>query len=261
MDKESQKNFQQRPKWVFITLIIILIGASPAFSELILDFFPQFNHYRGWIKLFFIIIGFIILFSVYWIEKQKYRDPDKISRDEYNKISRDEDMKKTYRQYRWIVWKQRILKDYPLEIITLRFFPWLICWIISWFIDKNYKKNYQLDSFYFPKDWTAYNYEEITKRFFKSMCRVHFLKEQGVVSYEVKFERDFQNIEIRWTEEGNSSFGELKNGSYKQFFSEESLKHVKIFTWIFPFGLYWNLIRIIKNLWKIIKSIFKRRKN
>ena len=232
--------------WIFITLFSILmawIGLTTLFSALFLDFFPRLNDYKKWIQLSFILFGLFIFGFIYWRSEKKHPD----------KVSRDEDMKKTYRKYRWIVWKQNIFKHYPLNIIKLRFIPLFICWIISQFIDKKYKKNYQLDSFYFPESWTRYDYEEITRRFFKSIFRFHFLKEKGVVSYEVKFGRDFQNIEIRWTEEGNSSFGELKNGSYKQFFSEKDLKHVKIFTWIFPFGLYWNLIRVIKSLFYIGK--------
>ena len=55
-------------------------------------------------------------------------------------------------------------------------------------------------------------------------------------------------MEIRWTEKNknNSFFGEPKNGLYENIFSENNLNDIKIFTWIFPFGLYWNLRRIIK---------------
>ena len=241
MDKELQKDFQQKSKWEFITLIIILIGSSVAFSELILNFYPRLNSYwQGSFKLLFIMIGFLLLYGIYWVEKPKDEGLDP------NKEFQDENI---IRKIKWIAWRQNILKYYPLNIIKLRIIPLFICWIISWFINKKYKEKYQLEVFYFPKRWAKHEYEEIIRKFFKSMFRVHFLKEKGVVSYEVKFERDFQNIEIKWTEEGNSSFGEPKNGLYKQFFSENDLKHVKIFTWIFPFGLYWNLMRIIKNLY------------
>jgi len=78
MDKELQKNFQQRPAWIFATLVIILIGTSPAFSDLVIDFFPNWKKYQGIIKLFFIIMGFLILSVIYWKEKQKNFHPDQM---------------------------------------------------------------------------------------------------------------------------------------------------------------------------------------
>ena len=40
IEKELNEDFQQRPAWIFVTVLIILIGVSPAFSDLVLDFFP-----------------------------------------------------------------------------------------------------------------------------------------------------------------------------------------------------------------------------
>ena len=115
--------------------------------------------------------------------------------------------KKVEKKYKRLTWLQNIFKNYLLNIITFRFIPLIICWIISLFPKKQYK-SYLFDSFYFPKYWEKfseshedkekYNYEKVISKFFKNMFRVYIpsLKQ----SYEVKFERDFQSVEIRWTE-------------------------------------------------------------
>ena len=250
MDKKSPKDFQQRPGWIFITLIIGLIGVAPNFSEQVLDFIPDWTIHKKWINLFFIVIGFILLYAVYWIEEQKHHDPDKISEDESDEI----DTKKV----KWFIWRQKIFKRYPLNIITLRVIPLFICWVISRFINKKYK-SYLFNSFNFPRYWEKYaetpeekekyKYEKVTIKFFKSMFRVYIGGEINQ-SYEIKFERDFQHIEIRWTDKDINTFSEPRNDLYEKIFSEDKFKHIKIFTWIFPFGLYWNLRRVIKTLFQ-----------
>ena len=238
------KKFFQGPIWIFITLIFVLIGTAQNFSELILDFFPKLDNYKRWIQILFMATGFSLpLFLYYiWVKKQKHRDSE----------SEDERLEKAFKKAKWMTRRQNIFKHYPLNIITLKIIPLFICWIISKFINKEHR-DHMFNDFYFPKYWTEYNYEEVTKDFFKSMFRV-YINDSLKQGYEVKFGRDFNHIEIRWREKGNSSFNKLKKGYYEKIFSENSLKHIKIFTWIFPFGLHWNLIRVIK-------SLFQRRKN
>ncbi len=238
------KDFHQRPKWILATIFILLIQASPSFSDLFLDFVPCWNNYKKWIELSFIVIGFCVFYRIYQKDKQKHRDRDRMSLDG---ISENELLKKSIKKFEWILWREKIFKYYPLNIITLRFIPLLICRIITLFINKKYK-SYLFDSFYFPTYWKEDNYEEVTKYFFKSMFRVYI--EALKQSYEIKFGRNFTHIEIRWNEKNNRSFGEPKNELYEKIFSENNLDHIKIFTWIFPFGLYWNLIRVIKSLKK-----------
>ena len=226
--------------WIFITLFSILmawIGLTTLFSALFLDFFPRLNDYKKWIQLSFILFGLFIFGFIYWRSEKKHPD----------KVSRDEDMKKTYRKYRWIVWKQNIFKYYPLNIIKIEFVPLFICKVIKCFISKKYKF-YDLDYYLFDPvtEKEKYNYKKVISKFFEKIIRLHIWGEIDK-GYEVKFGRDFQNIEIRWTKKGESFYSEPKNGSYKKIFSERDLKHIKIFTWIFPFGLYWNLRRIIKS--------------
>ena len=72
----SDKDFQKRPLWVFITIIIVLIGSAPAFNELILDFKPNWCIYSKWIKLIYIVVGFCILAGTYWSWRKKESDPD-----------------------------------------------------------------------------------------------------------------------------------------------------------------------------------------
>ena len=239
--KERESDFQQRPDWIFITIVILLIEASPDFSDLILDFLPKLNRYwQGGLKSSFIIIGLVLFAWIYWwneLQRKKSYDPIKISEDEF--------IKRATKKAKWLTWKQNIFKYYPLNIITLKIIPLFICWIISKFINKEYK-SYGFHFFDFPKDWEQYDYEEITSKFFKSMFRVWIEKLNK--SYEIKFERDFQHIEIRWTDNNDSTFNEPKNELYEKIFSEDKFKHIELFTWIFPFGLYWNLIRVIKNL-------------
>ena len=87
--------------------------------------------------------------------------------------------------------------------------------------------------------------------FFKSIFRVYIVNSEK--SYEIKFARDFQHIEIRWTDKNNRIFNNSKKELYEKVFSINDLKYIKIFTWIFPFGLYWNLIKL---LLKPIKKCF-----
>ena len=81
-------------------------------------------------------------------------------------------------------------------------------------------------------------------------------RESFYKTYEVKFKRDFQSIELRWNDEHDNKFQHLTQGKYEDIFSE-NMKDIKIFTWIIPFGLYWNLIRWIKDLLKKIKNYMK----
>ena len=244
MDKELEKDFQQRPVWIFITVFILLIQTSPSFADLVVDFAPNWINYKKWINLFFIIFMLLLFMGLYWLDKPKHRDPDN--------MSKDESIEKSIRKVKWLTWKQNIFKHYPLNITTLRIIPLFICWIISQFIDKKHKP-YLFDSFEFPKYWKNYNYEEVTSKFFKSMFRVYIGGLEQ--SYEIKFERDFQCVELRWSDKDKNTFNEPKNELYEKVFSINNLKHIKIFTWIFPFGLYWNLRRVIKNLFSKRKDL------
>ena len=247
IDKELNKDFQQRPAWIFVTVIIILIGASPAFSDLILDIVPNLKKYQGLIKIIFIIIGFFILYIIYWKEKQKPLDP--------NKTSITEQVDYYRKKIEWSIWRKNIFKHYPLNIITFRVFPLFICWVIKQIINKEYK-SYLFDAFDFPEYWEKnsespedkkkYNYEKVTSKFFKSMFRV-YIKNLNQ-SYEIKFARDFQHVEIRWTDKDAEKLNDPKNELYVKIFTEDKFKPIKIFTWIFPFGLYWNLRRQINSL-------------
>ena len=227
--EDKNNNFQEKPIWIFITLIIILIGAAPAFSELFLDFFPNLKEYQGWVKLIFIIVFIIILGVTWWREEQKRRNEN---------ISEDEQLERNIKKAIWITWKENVFRSYPLNIIKFRIIPLFICWIISLFINKKYK-SCLFHPFDFPKYWKKYNYEEIISKFFKSMFRVYIGNLNQ--SYEIKFQRDFQHIELRWMSKDDKIFSEPKNELYEKIFSEDRFKHIEIFTWIFPFGLYWKL--------------------
>ena len=255
MDKESkkiQKDFQQRPFWIFFTVMIGVIGAAPSFSGLVLDFFPQWVDNKGCIKMLFIIICFLILCSVYWIKKLISRDKDKLSEDEKENLRTKKNLKKV----KWLAFT-RELKNFPLNVLTLRIIPLCVCWVIKRFTNKKYQ--YNLEVFYFPKPWGNDNYDTIIRKFFKTMFRVHILTDSlqtdSLQSYEVKFQRDFQFVEVRRTEDGEN-FGAPINKPYKEVFSKDDFKHIRLFTWCFPFGLYWNLRRLIKNL-----TSFKSLKN
>ena len=114
MNQEKKTDFEKKPLWVFITLIIILIGASPAFSDLILDFFPELNTYwQGGLKLLFIALGFLVLYSVYWKSKKEHFDYDKANSFEH---TLDRSIKEAIFKTRL----QMIFKYYPLNIITLK---------------------------------------------------------------------------------------------------------------------------------------------
>ena len=64
-------------------------------------------------------------------------------------------------------------------------------------------------------------------------------------NYEIKFNRDFQQIQLRFSDKASSHYKHKKMDSYDTIFSGD-LEQIKIFSWITPFGLFWNLIRIIK---------------
>ena len=260
INKELEKDFlqkrpQDRPAWIFFTMFVLLVQTSPSASDLILDIFPSLYNYEKWIKLSFIAVTLFVFGWVYWfyeIKKKSKINPDKMTREEkVNYLG-----KKAEKEYKRLTWRQNIFKSYPLNIITLRFIPLFICRIIRLFLKKY--KPYYFNSFAFPKYWEnfsesskdkeKYNYEKVTSKFFESMFRVYI--ESLKQSYEVKFERDFQSVEIRWTDKGQSGFSEPKNDLYEKIFSEDRFKHIKIFTWIFPFGLFWHLGRLMKNLSK-----------
>ncbi len=94
-------------------------------------------------------------------------------------------------------------------------------------------------------------YDTLIKLFFKTIYRVYI--DSLEKSYEIKLARDFQNIEIRETDKDSSTFNEPKRGLYINFLDND-LKYIKLFTWGYPFGLYWNLRRILK------KISFRKRK-
>ena len=190
--------------------------------------------YQGYLKFSFIIVCILLAYKLLYRTKSEKIKEDNLSHERTKEI---------FKTYRWIFWKQRIFKDYPLNIISFRIVPLFVCWIISWFINKEHK-SYLLHSFEFPKYWEKYNYEEVISKFFKSMFRLYIEKINK--HYEVKFGRDFQNVEIRRSTD-TRNFNAPENGLYKDIFSKNDLKHLKIFTWIFPFGLYWNLRRVLLN--------------
>lgn len=238
-EKKSKENFQQRPSWIFITIIIILIQASSSFSDLILDFFPTWINYEGWIKLFFIIAVSLFLGRIYWKEQKQNYFSDKIS--DYDKMMSE------WNEAKRQVLIENIFKHYPLNVITLKIIPLSICWFIRQFINKRYKP-YGLNYFNFPKDWKGYDYEEFIREFFENMLRIYIREIDR--SYEIKFARDFRYLEIRWTDKDERFFNEPKRILYEEMLSMNDLKHISIFTWIVPFGLYWNLRRAMKKISK-----------
>ena len=104
---DTSNNFQEKPIWIFITLIVILIGATPACSELFLDFFPDLKEYQRWVKLSFIAIFIFVLGATWWKEEQKKREQD---------MSDDEKLEKSVRQALWMTWRQNFFRHYPLNI-------------------------------------------------------------------------------------------------------------------------------------------------
>ena len=251
-EPESKEDFQQRPVWIFITIIILLIQVAPNCSNLALDFYPELSSFwQGIWKLIFIVFGIFMFGLIYWwdvIQNQESYDPDKISKEER--------LEKVIRATKWFIWRQNIFKYYPLNILTLRIIPLFICWMISQCINKKYKP-YLFHPFDFPADWP--NYKSGINIFFKNILRIYIKKLNQ--NYEVKFKRDFQYIEIRWTDKSTEKkFSDPKNELYEDIFSEDKFKHIAIFTWIFPFGLYWNARRVVKNIF-LKKMYIKNRKN
>ena len=241
-DELLEKDLQQKPTWIVIVIITTSLTVFLILSDLVIDFSST---YKKWIQLSLIITGFIVYGAyLFWKSKQIKQKIDKMSMTE---------MVNYYeKKAKWFTWQQNIFKNYPLNIMTFKFFPLFICSVISLFINKKYK-SYLFDSFYFPRYWEEsseekekYNYKKVTSEFFESMFRVYI--ENLNQSYEIKFARDFQNIEIRWNNKSGEKFNNTKKGLYDKIFSEEKFKYIKIFTWIFPFGLCWNLIRLFKNL-------------
>ena len=239
MNKTFNKDFQKQPLWVFFTLIIILISSASNFNELILDFQPNWSSYNKWIKSIYIGVFIFIMIGAYWAWhiKEDYPDPDNPSTEEFFKKS----------------WKRILIKslfkDYFFNIITLRVISLCCCRIISLFVKKTISP-YSIHSFNIPKTWP--DYQKITNSYFKKVFRVTITKSDNsddffYKTYEVKFKRDFQHIELRWNDKSNTKFQSPIQGKYGNIFSKDK-KDIKIFTWIVPFGLYWNLIRIIKNL-------------
>ena len=269
MDKELKTGFQERPLWILATIIILLIQASPAFTDLLLDFFPNWTYDKRWISLCFIVGGFFLFCLIYWFLgtiSLKSRNPNKIKEDdEYfikkprwfsnfkydlSKMSEKEKDEYFIKKAQWLTWRQNIS-----NVIKFGIVPPFFCWVISWFINKKYN-SYYFDPFYFPRYWKKYNYEETISNFFKSMFRV-YIGEEINKSYEIKFAKDFRHIEIRWIDKDTETkFSDPKKELYEKVFSENRFKHIKIFTWIFPFGLWWNLInRLIRFIYLLIRSI------
>ena len=244
MNQNKKSDFEKKPLWVLITLIIILIGASPAFSDLILDFFPKLNNYwQGSLKLLFIGLGSVIFF-IYWkLQIKKHLNYDKADESEYlDKL--DKIIKKSIKIGIFKTRLQIIFIDWPLNIITFKIIPLIICRIIRCFI----KQKYGFFSVNVPEYWDQYN--EIKKSFFRPMLRLYIYDNK--TNYEIKFNRDFQQIQVRFSDKGDSKFKHKNTDSYGKVFFDD-LKPIKIFSWITPFGLYWNLIRITKaKLQKIV---------
>ena len=221
--------FHNAPAWVFVTTVIILIGSISDFSSLVLDFFPNWTDSQGLIKLCYVILAFCILVIVWWKNEKPKLQENKADRSSL----------KTY-GYRFFYWKQ-ICREYLLNIISFKIIPLFICWIISWFIKKDYK-SYGINRFKLPEHWPKY--KEMMHDFFQYMFRVYITNLDQ--NFEVKFGRDFQRIELRWTEPDDDIFCDKRNESYQNVFCEDELKNIKIFTWITPFGLYWNLRRLFR---------------
>ena len=221
--------FHNAPAWVFVTTVIILIGSTSDFSSLVLDFFPSWACFRGWIKLCYLILAFFILVTVWWKNEKPQLQPDTVDHSSLK-----------IHDYRFIYWTQ-VCKGYLFNIISFKIFPLFICWIISWFIKKDYKP-YGIISFKPPEYWPKYR--EMIHDFFPYMFRVYIKNLDQ--NFEVKFGRDFQRIELRWTEPDDDIFTDKRNESYQNVFCEDKLKNIKIFTWITPFGLYWNLRRLFR---------------
>ena len=232
---KSKKNFQVPSLWWFITTFCALVGSSPAFNALVLDFKPNWNSHSGWIKLTY--IGFCILpIGAYFVLKimKKSPSPEKLLDDKFF----EREWKKHHRKYLFTIWF--------FNIITLRVIPLVLCGIISKFFVKKIIFGYWIDSFIIPQSWP--NYENIIDNYFKTASRVIIERSDDLdvtQSYEVKFNRDFQNVELRWTDKNDSKFQPPIQGKYENIFSNDK-KGIGIFTWITPFGLWWNLVRIVK---------------
>ena len=115
--------------------------------------------------------------------------------------------------------------------------PLTICLIIRRFI----KQKSGFHSVNVPEYWDQYN--EIKKNFFRPMLRLYI--DDNDKNYEIKFNKDFQQIQVRFSDKASSRYKYDKMAPYDKIFSGD-LEQIKIFAWITPFGLFWNLIRIIK---------------
>ena len=256
MNRISEKDFQKQPLWVFITIIIVLIGSAPAFNEFILDFKPNWCAYNKWIKLTYIGTCIFILIGAYWFwhKKRSDPDPDKPFGDE----TFDEFINKQKRSWKKMFIKA-LFKEYFFNLVTLKIIPLLLCEIIRRLFVKKSMSSYWMRSFTVPETWP--NYQKIVDHYFKTMFRVTIETQDDSgkffdKTYEVKFKRDFQSIELRWNDEHDNKFQPPIQEKYENIFSKDK-KDIKIFTWIIPFGLYWNLIRWIKDLLKKIKNYMK----
>lgn len=133
--------------------------------------------------------------------------------------------------------KEKWLKIYPKNLLTLRVIPLIICWCINKFL---FKQSGYYDYFDIPSSWA--DYDQLVKKHFEPMIRTHFPKSQK--NYEIKFNRDWKNLTIRWIDKNpNSQFSPPIAKPYEDIFKDQNIKVSKWITWIVPFGLWWNLRR------------------
>ena len=235
-EEKIKQDLQNRPLWVLLTTFLIVISTSPVFYEVLYDFFIYFEFdiscYKGFIQLgYILLIG--IWFIVLYIKDKKEDIPQDKSQTNYNKF------RKTMLRVR--------IRRCLIDIFTLRFIPLIICLFI-----KKYKNIKNIDLHFFDISKTGWeDSNTLLKENYDSVIRIY--DENKDINYEIMFCKDFENINLRMSEKGQTKYGKVKKSPYKVLNND-----VKDFSFLTPFGLRWNFRRMLKNMKKSIYKKYKK---
>ena len=253
--KENIK-IDNHPLWLFLVILLLALPAAPVFRNLLIYFIPCLEDWSGYIELVFIsLVTFLGSMIVFYIK----REPQKVNED-WEK----ERFQKAIRVAKINAVLSKIFKYWPLNIITLKFIPLTLCWLIDRRGAREY--NGMKDVFDLPNYWEDKDLQEkFKKEYFSQIIRVGFYKktedENSYRAYEIKFSRNFEDLGIREREIGeNNDFSEDKIISYKELYSKgEDKKLCAIISWTTVFGLFWNILRLMKNIGKCFCFNFKKK--
>lgn len=293
MDIEKDKKIkeqEERSRWVIATSFLLFASAN-AFREMLENAFPflktslhrtlsltlewlNLKEYLSMIPTWLTKIATLVLKNITWLTltlliffvfcaMKIMNHINQFSRGTSSKEQKHDkfhfDRDKEIRRLIMKINLEKWLLKYPTNIITLKIIPLTICKLIGKFL---FKKDGLLDKFEIPSHWP--DYEELSKYYYKPMFRFYMADSQ--VTYEVMFSKSFIGLRIRYTSEESSQFFSDSIGkSYEEIFKDPDIKVSKWITWITPFGLLWNSIRLMNSvcIWvskwilKIKKKIFR----